>query len=169
MHMDNKKYIPRIVDKLKKSKPVFMSLPGGGELRIERPLPYLLVYRVPPDGGDAFTSTLGKTESAYLVAPDTEECPINRIIYALAVAMADKFGGFMLLEVWLSDRADSPTFSIHISQKSALPIAEKLQSELQRIHLIQVPGVHTALEKDKKMPSPPYYQALYGAEEARKN
>ena len=169
MDIDDKKHIQRILDKLKKSKPVFMSLPCGGELRIERPLPYLLVYRVPPDGEDAFTSTLGKTESAYLVAPDTEECPINPIIYAIAGAMADKFGGFMLLEVWLSNRADSPTFSIHISQKSALPIAEKLQSELQRIHLIQVPGVHTTLEKDKKIPSPPYYQALYGAEEARKN
>jgi Uncharacterized protein conserved in bacteria len=169
MDIKDKKYIQRILDKLKNGKPLFMSLPCGGELRIERALPYLLVYRVPPDGADTFTSTLGKTESAYLVAPDTAECPINPVIQAIAGAMADTFGGFMLLEVWLSNRVDSPTFSIHISQKSALPIAEKLQSELQRIHLTQVPGVHTVLEKDKKMPSPPYYTALFSAEGARKN
>src|SRR5690606_42054464 len=56
------------------------------------------------------------------------------------------------------------------SLHDALPIfAEKMQTELQRIHLVQVPGVHTTLEKDKKMPAPPYYGALYTAEEARKN
>jgi len=169
MNIDRNKYIPRILDRLKKEKPLFTELPCGGELRMDRPLPYLLVYRIPPEGRDAFTSTLGKTESAYLVAPDTDECPITPIIRAVAGAMADKFGGFMLLEVWLSDRSPTSTFSIHISQKSALPIAEKMQTELQRIHLVQVPGVHTTLEKDKKMPAPPYYGALYTAEEARKN
>jgi len=169
MDIEGKKYIQRILDKLKKGRPLFTRLPCGGELRMDRPLPYLLVYRVPPDGEDAFTSTLGKTESAYLVAPDTAECPINPIIHAIAGAMADKFGGFMLLEVWLSDRVDSSAFNIHISQKSALPIAEKLRLELQRIHLTQMIGDHTVLEKDKQMPSPPYYTALFSAEEARKN
>lgn len=169
MATDTKKHINRILAKLRKGNPLHVTLPCDGQLHMDRPVPYLLVYRVPPNGEDAFTSTLGKTESAYLVASDTDECAVTPIIREIAAAMADKFGGFMLLEVWLSDRADSPTFSIHISQKSALSVAEKLQSELQNIHLTQVPGIEVELEKDKRMPSPPYYDALFNVEEARKS
>ena len=169
MATDTKKHINRILDRLRNGKPLRSALPCGGELHMDRPVPYLLVYRIPPNGEDAFTSTLGKTESAYLVAPDTSECATTPIIRGIAAAMADKFGGFMLLEVWLSDRPDSPTFSIHISQKSALSVAEKLQSELHNIQLTQVPGIQVELEKDKRIPSPPYYDALFDVEEARKS
>ena len=169
MSTDNKKHINRILAKLKTGKPLRMTLPCGGELHMDRPVPYLLVYRVPPNGEDAFTSTLGKTESAYLVAPDTPECPTTPIVREIAAAMADQFGGFMLLEVWLSEQIDSPTFTIHISQKSALGVAEKLQSALQDIHLTQVPSIQVELAKGKKLPAPPYYHELFNAEEARKS
>lgn len=168
MATDTKKHINRILAKLKKGKPLHMALPCGGELHIDRPVPYLLVYRVPPNGEDEFTSTLGKTESAYMVAPDTIECPITPIVREIAGAMADQFGGFMLLEVWLSEQVDSPTFTIHLSQKSALGVAEKLQSELQDMQLRQLPGIDVELAKGKKLPAPPYYGQLFSAEEARK-
>ncbi|MFC3199718.1 flavohemoglobin expression-modulating QEGLA motif protein [Parapedobacter deserti] len=170
MNIDIKKQIHRILDKLKKGYPLHADLPYGGKLHMERPVPYLLVYRVPPHGEDSFTSTLGKTESAYLVAPDTEECPVTPIIRAIASTMADKFGGFLLLEVWLSDRVDSPPFTIHLSQKSALAVAEKLQTELQQIKLVhQTRAIEVGLDKGKKMPSPPYHHELFNAEEARKS
>src|SRR3546814_2758684 len=82
--------------------------------------------------------------------------------------MADQFGGFMLLEVWLSEQTDSPTFTIHIGQKSALAVAEKLQSGLQAIQLAQLSGLDVQLAKDKKIPAPRYYSQLFNAEEARK-
>ncbi len=144
-----------------------VSLPCGGELNMDRPVPFLLVYRIPPDGEDLFSMTLGKTESAYLVAPDTPDCAITPIIKATADTLADKFGGFMLLEVWLSDRMDSSTFTIHINQKSARPVAEKLQLELQEIQLSAHGKVEVTLNKGKKMPSPPYYETLISREEAR--
>ncbi len=169
MGTDSKKTINRILDKLKKGTPLHMALPGAGEIRIDRPVPYLLVYRVPPSGEDAFTSTLGKTESAYLVAPETAAATSTAITRAIAGAMADQFGAFMLLEVWLSAAADSPPFTIHLSQKSALAVAEKLQTELQHIRLHQLAGFDIAIERDKKIPSPPYYGALFDVEEARKS
>lgn len=169
MVIETKKYINHILAKLKKGKALHMALPCGGQLHIDRPVPYLLVYRVPPSGEDEFTSTLGKTESAYLVAPDTAECPLIPIVRAIAGAMADQFGGCMLLEVWLSEQAGSPTFTIHLGQKSALGTGEKLQSELQAIHLRQLPSIEVELEKGKKLPAPPYYDQLFSAEEARKS
>ena len=167
MSADMKNQINRILDKLKKENPLNVSLPIGGELNMDRPVPFLLVYRIPPDGEDAYTMTLGKTESAYLVAPDTDGFTVSPMIRAIADTLADKFGGFMLLEVWLSERVDASTFTIHINQKSALPIAEKLQLELQDIPLSGQGKVVATLEKAKKMPSPPYYDALIGSEEAR--
>ncbi|SFB84303.1 conserved hypothetical protein [Parapedobacter composti] len=166
---DIKKYTARIVDKLVKNHPLHLVLPSGGELHIDRPVPYLLVYRIPPHGEDAFTSALGKTESAYLVAPDTAETPVTPVTRAIASTMADKFGGFMLLEVWLSDRVDAPAFTIHISQKSALAVAEKMQAELQRIQIHQAQAIETKLEKGKRIPSPPYYDGIFDAEEARQS
>ncbi len=168
MTVDTNKQLNRIRAKLKKGKPLRMALPCGGQLHIDRPVPYLLVYRVPPNGEDAFTSTLGKTESAYLVAPDTAECPATLIVREIAGMMADQFGGFMLLEVWLSEQNDSSTFTIHVGQKSALAVAEKLQSELREMHLPQLPRIDVELVKGKKLPAPPYYGQLFEAEEARK-
>lgn len=168
MTADTNKQIHRIRAKLKKGKPIHMALPCGGALHIDRPVPYLLVYRVPPNGEDAYTSTLGKTESAYLVAPDTAECPATWIVREIAGMMADRFGGFMLLEVWLSEKNDASTFTIHLGQKSALAVAEKLQSELRGMRLSQLPRIDVDLEKGKKLPAPPYYGQLFEAEEARK-
>src|SRR5690606_21487835 len=170
MTVDTKKHINRIVDKLKKNRPLHVNLPNGGVLHMDRPVPFLLVYRIPPDGEDTFTTTLGETESAYLVSstvPDDEA--VRAIIKAVANALSDKFGGFMLLEVWLSDSVEAATFTVHLNQKSALPVAEKLAKELQAIQLSQMEKMDAVLEKGKKMPSPPYYHALMSNEEARKS
>lgn len=170
MTVDTKKYINRVVNKLKKNQPLHMNLPNGGILHMDRPVPFLLVYRLPPDGEDAFTTTLGETESAYLVSsaiPDDEV--VLSIIKTIANTLSDKFGGFMLLEVWMSDSVEAATFAIHLNQKSALPIAEKLLKELQAIQLTQGEKMEAVLKKGKKMPSPPYHNALIGNEEARKS
>jgi len=164
-----KKYTNRILDKLEKDRPVHVSLPGGGELHMERPVPYLLVYRIPRHGSDTFTPALGNTQSAYLTAPDSEEFPIAPVVRSIASAMADKFGGFMLLEVWLSAEQEAPPFMIHISQKSGLPVAEKMQAELQRMQLYQIQSPVVGLEKGKRIPAPTYFHPLFDAEEARKS
>ncbi|WP_257658146.1 flavohemoglobin expression-modulating QEGLA motif protein [Parapedobacter lycopersici] len=168
--MTTEKYINRIADKLKKGNPLHMDLPNGGKLHLDRPVPFLLVYRIPPGAEDTFTPTLGETESAYLVSsahPDDESTRLT--IKTIANNLADKFGGFMLLEVWLSDQADAAAFTIHLNQKSALPVAEKLRNELQEIRLSQSSKMEAVLEREKKMPAPPYYDALMGNEEARKS
>src|SRR5690606_30729429 len=131
---------------------------------------FLLVYRIPPGETDTFTSTLGETESAYLVSAAHPEDDITpTVIKCIANTLADKFGGFMLLEVWLADTMDGATFTIHLNQKSALPIAEKLHNELEAIELSQGRAINAVLERSKNMPAPPCCDALMHNEEARKS
>ncbi|MCH5717490.1 hypothetical protein [Niabella hibiscisoli] len=42
----NQKILNRLQDKLKKSEPIHITLPGNGLLKIEKPVPFLLVYRL---------------------------------------------------------------------------------------------------------------------------
>lgn len=167
MSVDARKYINRIVDKLGKGHPLHVGLPGVGELNMDRPVPFLLVYRIPPDGIDRFTPALGNTESAYMVASDGNDQGVEAVIKAIANVLADKFGGFMLLEVWLNEGLERAPFTIHINQKSALPVAEKLQSELQAIPLGLGQGMEAVLNKKKKAPAPPGCLPLLSSEEAR--
>lgn len=147
-----------------------MDLPNGGKLHMDRPVPFLLVYRIPSGGKDAFTPTLGQTESAYLVSSGSADDTITpMVIKTVANKLADKFGGFMLLEVWLADTAEAAAFTVHLNQKSALPVAEKLRHELQAIRLSHHAGSAAVLERQKKMPAPPYFGALVENEEARKS
>src|SRR5690606_17288587 len=93
MTIETKRYINRIVDKLKKDDPLHMNLPNGGKLHMDRPVPFLLVYRIPPGSDDAFTATLGETESAYLVSAAHSDNGITlATIKSIANTLADKFG-----------------------------------------------------------------------------
>lgn len=166
--MDMQRKLNRTLDKLRKGEAINMALPGGGKLRMDRPVPFLLVYRIPPDNKDEFTSTLGKTESSYLMASDTENFPLSPMIAQIAHKLSDKFGGFMLLEVWLSEREEAASFTIHVNQKSALPVASKLLKEFRSIKAGQE-ELTVELKKKKQVPSPPYYRALMNDEEARKS
>src|SRR5690606_10074380 len=121
------------------------------------------VYRIPPNGKDAFTSRLGRTESSYLYAEDGPEC--NDIIKTIAEELADRFKGFLLLEVWLTEKEIVNPFTVHVSQKSGLEIAKKLTDELNKINILGNP-LKTDLNKGKDVAFPPYYKPLITDQDA---
>lgn len=166
--MVDKKQLNQLLDKLKKDEPIHASLDGGGELRIDQPVPFLLVYRIPPADMDHFTSTLGKTESSYLMARDTDEMSVAKLVEVIAVQLADRFGGFLLVEAWLSERDESADFTIHVSQKGALPIANKIADELGSVTAGHKTLV-TELAKTKAMPTSPGHVSLLSDAESRKH
>lgn len=157
----------QLLDKLKKDEPIHVALENRGELRIDKPVPFLLVYRIPDGQKDNFTSTLGKTESSYLMASDTEDFPVRSLIHTITTTLSDRFNGFLLLEVWLSERADPASFTIHLSQKGALPIADKMREELGGIQ-VGHEKLDAELQKGKDMPCPPRFEPLMTDEESRK-
>ena len=56
-----------ILDQLKAGRPVRRRLPGGGLVHIDRPLPFLCVYRQPQAAADAGTDRLLRGGAAYMI------------------------------------------------------------------------------------------------------
>ncbi|MCH5599358.1 tyrosine/phenylalanine carboxypeptidase domain-containing protein [Niabella ginsengisoli] len=126
------KILNRLQDKLKKSDPIHISLPGNGILKIEKAVPFLLVYRL-RGGKDYFANRLGKTESSYLVIEEDNEGLLVKIVESISNLFADKFKGFLVVETWLAPQPYQSPFTIYINQKSAIDTARKLDAELNKI------------------------------------
>src|SRR5690606_36667969 len=157
--------INRILDKIKKKEALRINIPGNGLMNMEKPVPFIVVYRIPPNGKDGFTSKLGKTESSYVYAEDNPE--FNEIIKSVAEHLSDKFKGFLILEVWLSEKEEALPFTVHVGQKAGLEIAEKLKEELEKINVLGN-NMQTAINKGKDVVTPPYYKPLVSDKEATK-
>ncbi len=160
--------INRITDKIKKEEPIHINLPQGGLFKMEKPVPFLVLYRIPLDGKDSFTSKLGKTESAYLYAADLQDGNLQLLIKSIANLLADKFKGFLLLEVWLTEKITDNAFIVHVSQKSGLEVAEKLTTELGKIS-VQGVLMKAEINKGKSVVTPSHYQPITDIIEANKS
>ncbi|GAB3421412.1 flavohemoglobin expression-modulating QEGLA motif protein [Niabella aquatica] len=160
------KILNRLEDKLKKAEPVHMSLPGNGILKIEKPVPFLLIYRL-NGNKDHFPNRLCKTESAYLIAEDSADGLLQQIIRLVARIFFDKFKGFLLVEAWQMLPVYQAPFTIHISQKSAVATARKLDEELNKM-LIPLWSKTSVLKKQEAPVAPPGAKALLNKEQLEK-
>ncbi|WP_028298907.1 flavohemoglobin expression-modulating QEGLA motif protein [Olivibacter sitiensis] len=163
-----KKKINQILDKLKKGDPLRISLPERGVLKIDRPLPFIIVYRI-REKKDTFISNLSKTESSFLIATETAAYPLNMLIQQMAEYLADKFGSFLILEMWSAEDTLHEDFTIHLHQKAALKTAENLQSELKKIEIGNNSKLSATLETHKSPYSAPGFSSLIDDEIAKKN
>lgn len=166
--VDFNKIINRIKDKIKKEESIHINLPSGGLFKMEKPVPFLVLYRIPPDGKDNFTSKLGKTESAYLYAADLPDGNLQRLIKEVGLLLADKFKGFLLMEVWLTEKLIDNAFTVNVSQKRGQEVANKLKTELGKISVQQV-LMKVEIRKGKSVVTPPYYQPIIDIIEANKS
>jgi uncharacterized protein (TIGR02421 family) len=75
---------------------------AGGELVVDRPLPFLFVHRTTRRDPD--TAALLLAESSYFIAaPDHDPARVQDLILALAEAGSERFGAFLVLELWSED------------------------------------------------------------------
>ncbi len=91
--------LPRqIVETLQAGKPVDVRLPQGGRLHIDRPLPFLCLYRRPPGRSRPATEALVTTQAAWLVAPAGAD--LQPLLDPLLQYLHELFGACLLLELW---------------------------------------------------------------------
>lgn len=130
----------------------FINIPWGNEdfLHIERPLPFLLVYRHPPGELDEVIKRMVTNEAAHLIASyDNEE--IFEVIKLVTSSMSARFGAFLLVEVWPDEalgEPEIPSFKI-CGPADKLPASvEKLEKELKRFQFFVKPP-HVAVNASK--------------------
>ena len=97
--------VEEIVQKLAGGKGVRVNFADKGRLNIDRPLPFLCVYRQPFDSEDKGTAHLVLGEASYLIASNDEDFRENssELIEKAAKTLADKFGAFLIIEVWAAN------------------------------------------------------------------
>ena len=112
-------FIRALIDRLEDGKRVRRNLPGGGRFAMDRPLPFLCVYRQPSNRPDTGTSRLVTSEASYLscTAARRQLPGVRALVRALAASMREQFGTSLVLELWAA-----PASSQEDSRGEASPV-----------------------------------------------
>jgi uncharacterized protein (TIGR02421 family) len=158
--------ITEICDRFLDNKPIRRTLPMEGRLHIDRALPFICVYRQPPGNLDTGTQQLVTGEASYLVVSGERRYSneLKNLVGAIAKTAADKFGAFLIIEIWTSRQQKNrgqngelppqPGFRI-ITSKSRPPTAaiEAFQASLKRIRLLKQKAVVEVVSNRKRAPA----------------
>jgi uncharacterized protein (TIGR02421 family) len=168
--------IGELCARLAAGKRVRRSLPGEGRLHIDRPLPFLCVYRRPTDRPDAGTDRLVLGEGSYLIAGGGERLQESQSALAEAIVktLADQFGAFLIVEIWsaaetgaLSPNTRHPTFRILTPRRESL--ATTVQALADALRSLALPGTLIEVEVvDGGKAAPPGLPSLLTTTEASK-
>jgi uncharacterized protein (TIGR02421 family) len=85
-----------ILAHLQRGTPVRRTLPGGGRVHIDRPLPFLCLHAT-GDGRQLAALDVTTSNAAYLIAPDLAAAA--PIVGAVSEAMLQRFGSFLAIEM----------------------------------------------------------------------
>ncbi len=128
-------------ERLAAGKPIRRTLPGGGRLHIDRPLPFLCVYRA-PERSDPGTADLVRTQASYLIAPAAFD--VSALVSGVVESLADVCGGCLVVELWSGEPAEVRCFRIRTSGTDRLvTTVEALASALRAMTL---PGLPVSVE-----------------------
>ena len=128
--MINKKTKEAIGKALKTGNTLNMRLGKKNRFKIERRLPFLLIYRY-RDNEKSSISDLVSAESSFLIADASTDnnSEIAILVKDLAKEIADDYGSVMILEVWLG-KANSKSFVIKAAKDKAPNTVKAFQDGL---------------------------------------
>lgn len=169
--------VAEVCERLARNQRVRRSLPSGGRLHIDRQLPFLCVYRQPPDFKDAGTERLVSGEAAYLIAPGGNESRsgVAHLVREVVRTLSAEFGAFLLVEIWAAPDGGKandpavptvlPTFTIHAPRTGLSRTLDALESRLKRIKILKQ-GVEVSVVRDAKT-HPPLMRPLLSKADAK--
>ena len=118
----SRRLVEEITERIDRGATVRRKLPLGGLLYVDRQIPFLCVYQRPSRRPDAGTDRLITGTAAYLIGSRSKSIREDQaaLLQAVAGALQQEFGAFLLLEVWSGhDRpqeGDQPTAQVTISR-----------------------------------------------------
>jgi len=116
----------------RRGESVRRALPGGGELVLERPLPFLVVHRDVTGGRDQATPRLARVEAAHLLwtAASGEDAELHELVRTLVEAGVERHGSFLVLELW---RGNGRAFRVRAPEEEAPATVRTLAEELNQL------------------------------------
>lgn len=97
--------ITSVINRLEGGDAVHLDLPGGGRLHIDRPQPFLCLYRQPEGRPDPGTDTLPLSQASCLVVAgeNTRDPSLLQLVEGISRVLKDAFGAAIILEICTSD------------------------------------------------------------------
>jgi uncharacterized protein (TIGR02421 family) len=149
--------------RLRAGKTVRRNFPGG-RLHIDRPLPFLVVYRRPRDRADPGTAELVRAQPSYLIA--SADAPVAPLCAAVVEELVSACGACLLLEIWSAPEADAiPSARIYTPASDRLATTIEVLAEAVRAIALPVGGL--ACEVAIGAPTSPGEDALVAPSDAK--
>lgn len=154
----------RVKEALRSGEDLKLELGNGRRLKIERKLPFLLVYRF-SDERDRTYSELISGESSYLTASKTvnSDSKVIQLILSSSKLISEKYRAVMILEIWIN-RKERTKFTIKTGKEIATETVNAMQKGLSRYsrsHGLEVQVEHT------RHRHPPYLSSLLTLDQCR--
>ncbi|WP_164891051.1 flavohemoglobin expression-modulating QEGLA motif protein [Botryobacter ruber] len=146
----SKEFIHKVTRGLKRGRKVRRRLPDGGWLNIDRPLPFLVLFRHPAGAPDHATADFVKAEASYIISHQEQTPELATLVKEIAKVMSEKFDAFMVLEIFAAPQpdADAPHFRV-LGPEHALPATMRVLKE--ELELIRFQGVPATVVTDSNM------------------
>lgn len=151
--------------RLSEGKRVRRTLPEWGRLAVDRPLPFLCVYRRPTRKPDNGAFRLVTSEASYLTcsASRLQRDGVGRLAAAVAETQTETFGGFLIVEVWtgkptvVPDEASvgllRPSFRVFEPRGNGHEsLTDSLEEALRRIKLGRRRATVTTVKSARRWP-----------------
>lgn len=131
-----------VLERLETGRPVRARLHEAGKLKIDRLLPFLCLYRRPPDHPDPGTERLVTAEAAYIIASGQAELQpeLRTLVQSVALEAIAKYGDFLVVEIWVADRhahrtpGAAPHFTLFTGPGVGTQVmSERLALELRKL------------------------------------
>jgi uncharacterized protein (TIGR02421 family) len=154
--------------KIERGKRVTYLLPGDGRFMMDRPLPFICIYRS-PQHADPGVEELVRAQTAYLRASDSPaQLPALRELLTTVIAAVTKASkAFLLIEVWAADKAVNPdTFKALCPVNNLPSTAAVLEQGLNEL-AARVRGAKAELV-DTLVRHPPGLEPLFPMDELKK-
>lgn len=160
--------IDEIVGLIKEDKELRFTLPGGGKLSMDRPLPFLLIYRRKKDVTDPATVRFALSESSYLIiGADGDLEAYKKLIFHLGKTLAAKFKSCLLFEFWAGE-LKSNKFVIKGPKQKSPSTTDVLMEKLKALTAV-FPRLDLAQEIDHiEERHPDWAEALLSAEDIKR-
>lgn len=132
------------IEKLKNGESLHDRLPGNSLVHIDRPLPFICIYRYPEGISKSAHARLIDSQPSFILLQQQDTELVKKLLQELGEILRKRFGSMLILEVWASsdvrksrpEKADH-LFDIFCSHKGCMVTAETLEKELCEIPVVQ--------------------------------